>query len=204
MRTSLALSLSLSLLLLACGGDDDAGSNADASTPDGGDTGGDPDSGSPGSDAGTSADASLTPGSASIDGELDGETIEPESSLYALHPLGDGDDFVLLMPEADLECGFDFETSPPGHNAIIGFPCGAAIASTYPVSADPKAACDPKAPHVWVLVEGFEGGPNEFLAASGSVTVSSVDSTAIAGTFTADFGADGSLTGSFNSIVCPE
>jgi hypothetical protein len=86
---------------------------------------------------------------------------------------------------------------------VIGFPCGTAEATTYPVNQDPKAECDPEAPHVWLLAEDIDGG-FEFLAQAGSVTVRSVDDSAVSGSFTADFGPDGSLTGSFDAAVCAE
>ncbi len=198
------LAMSMTLLLLACGDDDgeaDAGSSADASSPsaDAADPG-DPDAGA--ADAAPSADAAPTGGTATIDGTLNEETVEPAGAWYGLHPLAAG--FVLAMPEADVTC--DFESRPEGLIAVVGFPCGPAEAVTYPVAADPEAPCDPEAPHVWLLVEGFDfsgGGSSEFLAASGSVTIRSAGEASIAGRFDADFGADGALTGSFDASVCP-
>lgn len=58
--------------------------------------------------------------------------------------------------------------------------------------------------HVWVLVEGFTGPSNEYLALTGSVTVSSAGPSSVEGTFTADFGADGALTGSFDALLCAD
>lgn len=197
--------MSLTLLLVACGDDDgeavDAGSAADASTStaDAAEPG-DPDAGS--ADARPAADAAPPGGSATIDGTLDGETVEPSGAWYGLLP--NRDEFVIAMPEADVTC--DFESQPEGLVAIVGFPCGPAEAITYPVAADPEAACDPEAPHVWLLVEGFDfsdGGDSEFLATSGSVTVRTADEASVAGGFDADFGADGALTGSFDASVCP-
>jgi hypothetical protein len=204
MRPFHAMFMSITLLLVACGDDDgdtaDAGSTADASSAsaDAADPG-EPDAGA--ADAKSSSDAAPTGGSATIDGTLDGETVEPSVARYGRHPKADY--FVLTMPEADLTC--DFEVRVEGLNAIVGFPCGPAEAITYPVAADPEAACDPEAPHVWVLVEGFDfsgGGESEFLATSGSVTIRSADGSAIAGGFDADFGTDGALTGSFDAGVC--
>ncbi len=197
--------MSLSLLLLACGDDDgetvDAGSAADASSSnaDAADPG-DPDAGA--ADAQPRADAAPTGGSATIDGTLNDETVEPSGAWYGLPP--EADRFVLAMPEADLTC--DFESRPEGLIAIVGFPCGPAEAVTYPVAADPEAPCDPEAPHVWLLVEGFDfsgGGDSEFLAASGSVTIRSADQASVAGSFDADFGPEGALSGSFDASVCP-
>jgi hypothetical protein len=197
--------LSMTVLLLACGDDDgeatDAGSSADASSPsaDAADPG-DPDAGA--ADAAPGADAAPTRGSATIDGTLNDETIEPSGAWYGLHPRAAH--FVLAMPEADVTC--DFESRLEGLNAIVGFPCGPAEAVTYPVAADPEAPCDPEAPHVWFLVEGFDfsgGGDTELLAASGSVTIRSAGEASIAGSFDADFGPDGALTGSFDASVCP-
>jgi hypothetical protein len=202
---SMSMSMSITLLLVACGDDDgdmaDAGSTADASsTSDAAADPGDPDASA--ADAAPSSDAAPTGGSATIDGTLNGETVEPSVARYGQHPVADY--FVLAMPEADLTC--DFEVRVEGLNAIVGFPCGPAEAATYPVAADPEAPCDPEAPHVWVLVEGFDfsgGGDSEFLATSGSVTIRSADGGSIAGGFDADFGPDGALTGSFDASVCP-
>lgn len=201
---AMPMSLSITLLLVACGDDDgdtaDAGSTADASSAsaDAADPG-DPDAGA--ADAQPSADAASTGGTATIDGTLNEETIEPSGAWYGLHPKAGY--FVLVMPEADVTC--DVESRPEGLVAVVGFPCGPAEAVTYPVAADPEATCDPEAPHVWLLVEGFDfsgGGDTEFLATSGSVTIRSADRSAIAGGFDADFGIDGALTGSFDASVC--
>ena len=201
---SMSMSMSITLLLVACGDDDgdtaDAGSTADASSTseDAADPG-DPDASA--ADAAPSADAAPTGGTATIDGTLNGETIEPSGAWYGLHPKAD--DFVLVMPEAEGTC--DVGSGPEGLVAVVGFPCGPGEAVTYPVAADPEAACDPEAPHVWLLVEGFDvsgGGDSELLAASGSVTIRSAGGSVIAGGFDADFGADGALTGSFDASVC--
>jgi hypothetical protein len=204
MRAYHAMFMSITLLLVACGDDDgdtaDAGSTADASsTSDAAADPGDPDASA--ADAAPSSDAAPESGTATIDGTLNGETVEPSVARYGRHPKADY--FVLTMPEADLTC--DFEVRVEGLNAIVGFPCGPAEAVTYPVAADPEAPCDPEAPHVWVLVEGFDfsgGGDSEFLATSGSVTIRSANGSAIAGGFDADFGPDGALTGSFDASVC--
>jgi hypothetical protein len=205
MRAFHATFMSITLLLVACGDDDgdtaDAGSTADASSgsADAADPG-DPDAGA--ADAQPGDDAAPTVGTATIDGTLNGETVEPSGAWYGLLP--SRDELVLVMPEADVTC--DFESQPEGLIAIVGFPCGPAEAVTYPVAADPDAACDPGAPHVWLLVEGFDfsgGGDSEFLATSGSVTIRSADEGSIAGGFDAGFGAEGALTGSFDASVCP-
>jgi hypothetical protein len=39
---------------------------------------------------------------------------------------------------------------------------------------------------------------------NGSVTIRSVDDSAVAGTFTADFGPDRALEGTFDAAVCAE
>jgi hypothetical protein len=207
---ALSLSLALTLPLLACGGDEDdggdadAGSNADASGSgaDAGDSGEEPDSGADAGgepDAGGEADAGPT-GSATIRGLINQQAIEPRVARYALHP--EAKHFVLVMPESDEVCDLSGQ-SFDGPAAVIGFPCAPAEVTTYPVAADPEAPCDPDQPHVWLLAEGIGNGL-EFIAASGSVEVAAADDTGVAGTFSADFGADGSLTGSFDVVVCAD
>jgi hypothetical protein len=87
---------------------------------------------------------------------------------------------------------------------VLGFPCGPAQQATYPVDADPRAPCEPDAPHIWILVEGFQGEFDELLAAAGSATIVSIDEAALGGTFSADFGGEGALSGSFNALACAE
>ena len=203
--------LPLSLLLLACGGDDDGGggdgtadgggSRADASSrPDGGgsDAGRGRDAGD--ADAGSAADAAAIPevGAASIGGAVRGQSLAPQHAWYTQYP--DGGAFAVAMPEDDVTC--DLEAPFAMATASVGFPCGPAEAGTYPIVADPQAECTDGAPHAWMLVENLTDGTAELLAASGSVTVVSVDGTSVAGTFTADFGDGGALSGSFNASVC--
>jgi hypothetical protein len=203
------LVLSLSVLLLACGGDDDdgggapdgGGSSADASSPadagaDGG-GGGRADAG--GDDAGGRADAAPIPsvGSAVIDGAVRGQTPEPLHAWYAQYPEGA---FAVAMPQDDVTCDLAAGLTMPV--VSVGFPCGPAEVTSYPLDANPQAECAEGAPHAWVLVDQLDDGTGELLAASGSVNVVSVDGTAVAGTFDADFGDDGALTGSFNASVC--
>jgi hypothetical protein len=196
----------VTLFSIACGGDDDdsdvdgGGTSADASSAaqDAARPDDEPDAAEP-SDAGDPSDAAPESGSATLRGQVGGETIEPAGAIYTLHP--QAEDFVLVMPEGKVSCDVEEDSDAP--NAVIGFPCGPAEATTYPVNQDPKATCDPRAPHVWVLVEEIDGG-FEFLAASGSVTVEASDDSSVSGSFTADFGPDGSLTGSFDAAACAE
>ena len=211
MVLSLSRLLLVSLSLVACGGDDDGGgggtadgggSRADASTrPDGGrasDAGRGRDAGD--ADAGNTADAAAIPevGAAVIGGEVRGQSLAPLHAWYTQYP--GGGPFAVAMPEDDVTC--DLEAPFAMATASVGFPCGPAEAGTYPIVADPQAECKVGAPHAWMLVENLEDGTAELLAASGSVTVVSVDGTSVAGSFAADFGDGGALSGSFNASVC--
>ncbi len=138
-------------------------------------------------------------GSAVIRGTIDGQTVEAQSAWYVDFPLGDA--FVLAMPEDERVC--DAVTEGEGLTALIDFGCGTARVTDYPISDDVTMPCDPQAPHVFVRVEGLDGPVPEILAEGGTVTVDSVDDTAVTGSFTAGFGPEGLLTGSFNAGICP-
>ncbi len=203
-RMRVQLALSTTLLLVACGGDDDGsgaadggGSNADASGTS--DAGGAGDDAGP-ADAGTTGDATRPgEGSAIINGTIDGQTVEPQSAWYMPFPLGDA--FVLAMPEDERVC--DPVAKGEGLTAVIDFPCGPARETDYPIVDDPTTECDPEAPHVFVVVEGLDIPFGELLAESGTVTVDTVDDTTVIGSFTASFGSEGLLDGSFNASICP-
>lgn len=196
------LALPVCLLLVACGGDDDGGgapdgggSNADAAAADagGGDDAG-PADGAPGNDAGEPGE-----GEATIRGTINGQTVEPQSAWYMPFPLGDA--FVLAMPEDERVC--DPINLGEGLTAAIDFGCGTARRTVYPIIDDPTMKCDPEAPHVFVRVEGFDAPVFELFAESGSVTVDIADDTTVSGTFSASFGPEGLLNGSFNASICP-
>jgi hypothetical protein len=194
------LGLAMTLILAGCGGDDDgagdAGAGADASSTS--DAGGGDDAAP--ADAAPNGDA--TPpgqGSAVIEGTIDGETVEPQSAWYTSFPLGDA--FVLGMPEDGRVC--DAISVGEGLTAFIDFSCGAARDIDYPVIDDVTTPCDPEKPHAFVRVEGVDGPVAELVAEAGPVTVDTIDDTEVVGTFTASFGPEGLLSGSFNASVCP-
>ncbi|HVK86438.1 MAG TPA: hypothetical protein VM513_20105 [Kofleriaceae bacterium] len=134
------------------------------------------------------------PGWATIIGTIQQQTPQPTTAFYMAHPILDID--VLVMPEAGEACAT--EASDVGLTTVIGFPCGAATATSYPV-ADPDMACG-EAPYVAILVEGFDGELDEVVATAGTVTITS-SAPSIVGTFTATI--DGvPVTGTFDAIDC--
>jgi hypothetical protein len=141
----------------------------------------------------------LDPGQAAITGTLAEQAIAPAAAFYGLHPFGGYD--VLVMPE-DASVACDFAEGGQGLTAVIGFPCGAATSDEYAIAAT-DAPCDPGAPHVWLLVEGFDGEFDEYIADSGSVTIAASEG-GVAGSFAAGFGDKGDLDGEFNAERCPD
>ena len=144
--------------------------------------------------AGCSDEGSQGPGSASITGTIRQQTPQPITAFYTPHPFLDID--VLVMPEAAEACAT--EGSSNGLTTVIGFPCGAATATSYPI-ADGNTTCG-ASPHVAMLIEGFDGDPNELVATAGSVIITST-TPSIVGSFTATVDG-GSISGTFNAIDC--
>lgn len=178
----------LLLVCLAACGDDGAGATVDAPPST--------------IDAPLVADAPgppsvpTTPGSATITGTIQGETFQPTTAFYYLHPIGGHD--VLVLKEGGQACETEAGT---GQTVVLGFPCGPAAAGTLESPVDlENASCTPT-PYIWTLVEGFTGEESEYLATAASVTVTSA-SPSITGTFTAT--VDGStIAGAFNAVDCP-
>ena len=130
----------------------------------------------------------------SVDGQINGLTIEPEAAFVISFEDADA---IVLTEDPTAEC--DPEPAQiDGDSLIITLYCGARI-GTLPIDAD-TFECDGADPAAFMFVETAAGQESEALSGAVDITASGG---VVRGTFVGDFGSGGSLSGSFAARRCP-
>jgi len=137
-------------------------------------------------------------GEATVQGSVEGRTVDAVSALYGPHPVFDGF-FALVIDERTMTC--DAPPTGAGKSLVFIF-CAPAAARDYSMVGLedlPEQPCPDLAVATGLLEE--EGGSDVASAMSGSLTVDSTGS-CVAGMFSTTFTGGGQLGGSFRAAAC--
>lgn len=143
---------------------------------------------------------SLEPGTAEIEGQVAGRSIAPRTAFLTVHPQV-FIEMIIMSEDIDFDCDAMAQVDT-GLVVGIAFPCEIAGVTTYALGTGDSLDCMLDTKVAFMAVEGFTD-TSGYSARAGSMTIVERDSEVIIGSFTADFGVQGALTGEFSARICP-